>query len=79
MTRGLSGLALKAFGALGCRDYGRVDFVADRTAGPHLLEVNTIPGFTSHSLLPKAAAKVGISFDQLVGRLLTLARERKGG
>jgi D-alanine-D-alanine ligase len=69
-------LAVKAFDALGCRDYGRIDFIADRTAGPHLLEINTIPGFTSHSLLPKAAARVGIDFDHLVARLLTLARER---
>jgi D-alanine-D-alanine ligase len=70
-------IAVRAFRTLGCRDYGRVDFVADRDEGVHLLEVNTIPGFTSHSLLPKAAAKVGIGFDQLVGRLLGLAYQRK--
>lgn len=70
-------LAVAAFQALGCRDYGRVDLVADRNEGVHLLEINTIPGFTSHSLLPKAAAQVGIGFDQLVGRLLRIACQRK--
>jgi D-alanine-D-alanine ligase len=68
--------AIRAFRALGCRDYGRVDFICDRNDGAHLLEVNTIPGFTDHSLLPKAAARVGIGFDELVGRLLKLAHER---
>ena len=69
--------AVKAFQALGCRDYGRVDFIVDREAGLQLLEINTIPGFTDHSLLPKAAAEVGIGFDELVARLLALAGERK--
>jgi D-alanine-D-alanine ligase len=69
--------ALKAFQALGCRDYGRVDFIVDRHDGVQLLEINTIPGFTDHSLLPKAAAKVGIGFDELVAQLLGLARRRK--
>ena len=68
--------AIKAFQALGCRDYGRVDFIVDRQDGVQILEINTIPGFTDHSLLPKAAAKVGIGFDELVARLLNLAVER---
>jgi len=68
--------ALKAFEALGCRDYGRVDCIVDRHDGVELLEVNTIPGFTDHSLLPKAAAKAGIGFDELVARLLKLAHQR---
>ena len=70
-------MALQAFDALGCRDYGRVDFIADREQGLHLLEINTIPGFTDHSLLPKAAARIGIGFDELVARLLRLACERR--
>lgn len=69
-------MALRAFQTLGCRDYGRVDLIADRQDGVHILEINTIPGFTDHSLLPKAAAKVGIGFDELVGRLLKLAYQR---
>ena len=69
-------MAVKAFQALGCRDFSRVDFIYDRREGLHLLEINTIPGFTDHSLLPKAAARVGIEFDELVGRLLTMAHQR---
>ena len=69
--------ALRAFQALGCRDYSRVDLIVDRRLGPQLLEVNTIPGFTDHSLLPKAAQRVGIPFDALVARLLSLAIRRK--
>lgn len=69
--------ALGAFRALGCRDYGRVDFIVDRQDGVQLLEINTIPGFTDHSLLPKAAEKVGIGFDELVAQLLGLAHRRK--
>ena len=69
--------AAAAFEAIGCRDYGRVDCILDRKDGVQLLELNTIPGFTDHSLLPKAAAKIGIGFDALVGRLLTLALERR--
>ena len=69
--------AIKAFQAVGCRDYGRVDFIVDRQDGAQLLEINTIPGFTDHSLLPKAAAKVGIEFDELVAQLLRLAHQRK--
>jgi D-alanine-D-alanine ligase len=69
-------MALRAFWALGCRDYGRVDCMVDRRDGLKVLEVNTIPGFTDHSLLPKAAARVGVGFDELVGRLLELAHQR---
>jgi len=66
-------IALKAFQSLGCRDYGRVDLIVDETLGPQLLEINTIPGFTSHSLLPKAAQHAGIEFDMLVARLVKMA------
>ncbi len=69
-------MAIRAFRALGCRDFSRVDFICDRREGLHLLEINTIPGFTDHSLLPKAAAKVGVGFDELVGRLLRMAHQR---
>lgn len=75
--RSIQATALRAFQALGCRDYARVDFIVDRRLGPQLLEVNTIPGFTDHSLLPKAAQQVGISFDALVARLLSLAMRRQ--
>ena len=70
--------ALKAHQILGCRDFSRVDFLLTAGGEAQLLEVNTIPGFTSHSLLPKSAAAVGIGFDELCDRLVTLAMKRAG-
>ena len=61
------------FQRLGCRHLGRVDWMVDRNGGLWFLEVNTLPGFTSHSLLPKAAARAGIPFDELVERLVYTA------
>ena len=63
-------LALAAFDALGCRGWGRVDLMRDRAGSFYLLEVNTAPGMTSHSLVPKAAAQVGIDFESLCWRIL---------
>jgi len=70
-------LAVKAFDALGCRDLARIDLILDRRAGPQLLEINTLPGFTDHSLLPKAAAHAGIPFERLVEMLLEMAWARR--
>lgn len=67
--------ALRVFERLGCRDLARVDFIVDER-GPWLLEVNTLPGFTSHSLVPKAAAHLGISMPELCGRLVDRALAR---
>jgi D-alanine-D-alanine ligase len=66
----LAGLTLAAFFAVGCSGWGRVDFMRDRAGRPWLLEVNTAPGMTSHSLVPKAARQRGIEFDELVWRVL---------
>ena len=63
-------LARRAFHELGCRGWGRVDFMHDRDAGPLVLEVNTVPGMTSHSLVPMAAKQVGIDFEELCWRIL---------
>jgi len=63
-------LALRAFQAAGCSGWGRVDIMRDRQGANYLLEVNTSPGMTSHSLVPKAAQAVGIEFDELVWRVL---------
>lgn len=70
-------LALAAFDAIGCSGWGRVDVMRDRAGQCRLLEVNTTPGMTSHSLVPKAAAQVGIDFRTLCWRILetSLARE----
>ncbi|MFO1394840.1 MAG: D-alanine--D-alanine ligase [Steroidobacteraceae bacterium] len=66
----LTSLALGAFFAAGCSGWGRVDIMRDRAGKPWLLEVNTAPGMTSHSLVPKAARMRGIEFDELVWRVL---------
>lgn len=68
--------ALAAHRVLGCRDFSRVDFILDADNVPWILEINTIPGFTSHSLLPKAAEKAGISFPALCDRIVRMAAER---
>ncbi|MFN3843597.1 MAG: D-alanine--D-alanine ligase [Rehaibacterium terrae] len=63
-------LALQAFIAVGCSGWGRVDVMRDRDGGNWLLEVNTAPGMTSHSLVPKAARALGVSFEELCWRVL---------
>jgi D-alanine-D-alanine ligase len=67
--------SVRLFDGLGCRHLGRVDWMIDRQAGVWLLEVNTLPGFTSHSLVPKAAAHAGLTFEALVDRLVRMALE----
>lgn len=71
--RRLAELSLKAFEALGARGWGRVDFMLDADGQPWFLELNTIPGMTSHSLVPMAAAAAGIDFEELVWRILATA------
>jgi len=70
-------LAVQAFDVLGCRDLARIDLIIDRRDGPQLLEINTLPGFTDHSVVPKAAAHIGISFQRLVEMLLEMAWRRR--
>jgi len=74
ILRRVQELAAKAHRALGCEVFSRVDCMLDgATAAPYFLEVNTIPGFTSHSLVPKAAARVGLNFDALCQRIIELS------
>ena len=68
--RALQGMCLAAFRALGCRGWGRVDLMLDRAGEPHLLEVNTSPGMTDHSLVPMAARAIGLSYEDLCLRIL---------
>lgn len=63
-------MALQAFAAVGCDGWGRVDFMLDEAGAPLILEVNTVPGMTSHSLVPMAAEHAGIDFGGLVWRIL---------
>ncbi|HHC71400.1 MAG TPA: D-alanine--D-alanine ligase [Thiotrichales bacterium] len=71
----LGRLALAAFEAIGASGWGRVDFMVDGEGRPWLIEVNTVPGMTDHSLVPMAAAAAGIGFDELVGRILATSLE----
>ncbi|HEX4052591.1 MAG TPA: D-alanine--D-alanine ligase [Steroidobacteraceae bacterium] len=66
----LAALGLAAFAAVGAEGWGRADFMMDAAGRPQLLEVNTVPGMTDHSLVPMAAKAAGISFDELVWRIL---------
>jgi D-alanine-D-alanine ligase len=72
LTDKISKLAVKAFDALGCEGWGRVDFML-KGDEPFLLEVNTSPGMTSHSLVPMAAKAVGISYEALCVAVLSTA------
>ena len=65
--------ALEAFRVLGCRGWGRVDFLMDEQGNAYFLEANTSPGMTDHSLVPMSARVAGISYDELVVRILALA------
>ena len=65
--------AIACFNSLGCRGAARVDFIIGEDGKPYALEINTIPGMTSHSLLPKAAAKIGISMSRLCLKIVELA------
>ncbi len=72
--------ALQAFRAVGCNGWGRVDFLMDEAGNHYFLELNTSPGMTDHSLVPMAAKAAGISFDELVIKILsmTLGKEHVG-
>jgi D-alanine-D-alanine ligase len=76
MTDRLQELALRAFEAVGCRDYGRVDLMVGQDERPLVLEVNTLPGMTETSLLPKAACAAGLDFAGLCQRMVDLALRR---
>lgn len=65
-------LTAKAFDAVGASSWGRVDFMLDQDGQPWLIEVNTVPGMTSHSLVPMAAKQAGLSFEDLAVRILSL-------
>lgn len=79
--RELQELALCAFDAVGASGWGRVDLMVEDDGRPWLLEVNTVPGMTDHSLVPMAAQAAGIDFDELVWRILetSFAQPGQGG
>jgi D-alanine-D-alanine ligase len=77
-TKEIQELALRAFRAAGLQVYARVDAILSETGQPFVLEINNIPGMTETSLLPEAAAAVGISYTDLCARIIALSRPRQG-
>ena len=73
--RAMQQLALRAFEVMGCRAWGRIDILLDEQGRPYLLEANTVPGMTDHSLVPMAAKAAGIAFAELVWRVLADSME----
>jgi D-alanine-D-alanine ligase len=76
-TQRIQAAALGAFNAIGGRDYARVDVMVRENGDPVVLEVNTLPGMTETSLLPKAAAAIGLTYSDLCQRMVELAMVRK--
>jgi len=76
LTQRIQAAASGAFAAIGGRDYARVDVMVRADGGPVVLEVNTLPGMTETSLLPKAAAAAGLDYAQLCQRMVELALQR---
>lgn len=75
LTKKVQNLAIRVYKTINCRGFGRVDMII-RKDKPYVLEINTIPGLTPVSLFPKEAAAAGISYPQLLDRLIELALER---
>ena len=73
LTDKIATVALDCFDALGCRHFARADFILSNDGIPYILEINTIPGFTNHSLLPMAAAKTGLSMSDLCTEIIEAA------
>ncbi|HUW20626.1 MAG TPA: D-alanine--D-alanine ligase [Sedimentisphaerales bacterium] len=73
LTAEIEATALNCFDTLGCRHFARVDLIMDNEQTVYTLEVNTIPGFTTHSLLPMAAAKAGLSMSHLCMKIIEAA------
>ena len=77
LEQALGRQALSAFRLLGAGGWGRVDLLLDRDGRPWFIDVNTIPGMTSHSLVPKSARQAGIDFDELVMQILAGSRQQR--
>jgi D-alanine-D-alanine ligase len=77
LAQGIQAAAIRCFEALGCRHFARVDFILGNDGVAYTLEVNTIPGMTAHSLLPKAASRAGISMSDLCVRIVEMALENE--
>lgn len=77
VTSRIQSAAEQLFSACGCRDFARIDFLLDESNEPYFLEINTLPGLTSTSLLPKSATCIGLDFEALAVELVSGALQRK--
>ena len=77
MTKKIQNIAWKVYRGLGLEGFSRVDVMLDQKNRPYVLEVNSIPGLTEFSLLPKAARAIGISFEELCLRVLAAAYKKR--
>ncbi len=77
LTEKIQTVAINCFKNIGCRNFARVDLILGSNEKVYALEVNTIPGFTTHSLLPKAAAKIGLSMSDLCLKIIENTLENK--
>ena len=78
-TAAIAAAAARLFAAAGCRDFARADVMLEPDGNFYFLEINTMPGMTETSLMPKSASCVGLDFPALVGRMLAPARRRAAG
>jgi D-alanine-D-alanine ligase len=78
MEKALQDVALRAFTASGASGWGRVDLMVDENDRPWLIEINTVPGMTDHSLVPMSAKQAGVDFDALVLEILATSFEKEG-
>ncbi|WP_289283901.1 MULTISPECIES: D-alanine--D-alanine ligase [unclassified Methylophaga] len=78
VEKGMQDIAVKAFNALGMQGWGRIDFMRDKQGNLFLLEANSVPGMTDHSLVPMSAKQAGMSFDDLVCRILETSFKGEG-
>jgi D-alanine-D-alanine ligase len=71
-------LAVKTYQAVECRDFGRVDFRVDQDGHPYVLEINPLPSLSTEDVFKLVAEEVGITYEQMVGRILNAALKRNG-
>jgi len=78
LSKKIYDIALKAYNAVECRDFGRVDFRVDQEGNPYVLEINPLPSLSTEDVFPLVAKEIGISYEELIGRILNSALKRYG-
>jgi D-alanine-D-alanine ligase len=76
LTKAIQELAVEVYTSIGCRGFGRIDFIVDSDDNPYILEINTIPGLTPMSLFPKSAKSIGLTYKALLDKIIKLSLEK---